>query len=526
MEASSRKHLLKFSVLVLLAIGLLETVYIPNHFGTDQSIFTIGASVIRDGGILYRDYWDLKQPGIFFFFLLAGTTFGFSEPGILAFEAIYFLAFSIVLIFTLRRYFSSPAIAACVPLFIVAFYYGFANPTEHLQVEGIVGFPLFLSMYFALKAEDQPAHPSSRFYFFLSGVFGGVVLVFKFVFLPIPVLIWAVTVFSLCKNTRHARISLSTRSVLSIGLGVSLPLVATLLFFANRGGLQDLLWATFEYPRRAVVENWHRRFDILIRGYLRFFQSCSPSLFLAALALSSLGSGWLNPLSRNLLVWVIGGLAVIHIQVLSWWEYHYILLFVPIGILATRGVDALWIIARKVMANVPGRRVAATLALLVVLLYSPVIFPMALRSLSAVRQGIPRTHERFRKLQRSLHDENQRFDEIFEDVQFLNQASSLPGPIYVIGTPVYYLVSGRKPAIPLDGWTVRFILSEQRAQLLDQLRSARPNYICVSHTHADELRKGFPEVGVLLAEHYRELRRSRSGDVWYVISETQTVAAQ
>ena len=275
MIVTSRMPLLKSSALVLLLIGLIEIVYIPNHFGTDQSIFTIGARVIQDGGILYRDYWDVKQPGIFFFFLLAGTIMGFSEPGILTFEAIYFLIFSVVLIFTLRRYFSSSLIAACVPLFTVAFYYGFANPTEHLQVEGIVGFPLFLCMYFALKAEEPSEHKPYGFYLFLSGVFGGVVLVFKFVLLPIPFLIWAATVIFLSKGRQHTTFSLVTRSLVSIGVGVSVPLGVTLLFFGSRGGLQDLLWTTFQYPRRAVLENWHRRFDILNRGYERFIRSCA-----------------------------------------------------------------------------------------------------------------------------------------------------------------------------------------------------------------------------------------------------------
>ncbi len=526
MMVTSRMPLLKPSALVLLVVGLIEFVYIPNHFGTDQSIYTIGARVLREGGILYRDYWDLKQPGIFLFFLLAGTTFGFSELGILAFEASYLFSFSIILIFTLRRYFSNPVLAACVPLFTVAFYYGFANPTEHLQVEGIVGFPLFLSTYFALQAEEEPEHRSSTLYLFLSGVFGGVVLVFKFILLPVPFLIWAATVFYLCKNARRARLSLLTRSLLCIGLGAALPLVVTLVFFASRGGLQDLLWTTFQYPRRAVVENWHRRFEVLKRGHQRFIQSCAPSLALAAVAVSPLRGGRLSPLSRNLVLWLIGGLAVIHIQVLSWWEYHYILLFVPLGILAAEGVGVLWIYARKATTNLPDRRIALSLALVIAFLYLPMLYAVAFRSFTVARQGIPLTTDRFRELQRSLHQENHRYDEILEDVQFLKQASSAPGPIYVFGTPAYYLVSGRNPAVPLDGWTIRFILPEQRTQLLDQLRIARPNYICVAHTHKQEVSEGFPAVGLFLAENYRELRRSRFGDIWYVVSESGDVATR
>ena len=37
------------------------------------------------------------------------------------------------------------------------------------------------------------------------------------------------------------------------------------------------------------------------------------------------------------------GFAVILLQRLSWWEYQYLLLSVPVGILATKGIEILWV---------------------------------------------------------------------------------------------------------------------------------------------------------------------------------------
>ena len=49
-----------------------------------------------------------------------------------------------------------------------------------------------------------------------------------------------------------------------------------------------------------------------------------------------------NILTLLLVIWCIFALSVILLQGTALWEYHYLLLFVPIGILATKGLDILW----------------------------------------------------------------------------------------------------------------------------------------------------------------------------------------
>lgn len=41
-----------------------------------------GAINLSEGGVLYQDYWDNKQPGLFWFYGLAGMLFGCIELGI------------------------------------------------------------------------------------------------------------------------------------------------------------------------------------------------------------------------------------------------------------------------------------------------------------------------------------------------------------------------------------------------------------------------------------------------------------
>ena len=52
--------------------------------------------------MLYRDFWDVKQPGIYLFYLVGGSVLGYSEVALHLFELAYQLAFAVVLIVTLR----------------------------------------------------------------------------------------------------------------------------------------------------------------------------------------------------------------------------------------------------------------------------------------------------------------------------------------------------------------------------------------------------------------------------------------
>ena len=86
---------------VVLAAGLCLAL----PFWGDQALFTVYARQIAQGAVLYRDIFDVKQPGIFLFYLLGGSLFGYTEIGIHLFELLYWLAFSAFAMVALRPYF-------------------------------------------------------------------------------------------------------------------------------------------------------------------------------------------------------------------------------------------------------------------------------------------------------------------------------------------------------------------------------------------------------------------------------------
>jgi hypothetical protein len=71
---------------VLIIVAVLGLGHLAYPFGGDQALFVIGAWDLSQGAVLYRDFWDFKQPGIFAFYSAAGRLFGFDEVGIHAFE--------------------------------------------------------------------------------------------------------------------------------------------------------------------------------------------------------------------------------------------------------------------------------------------------------------------------------------------------------------------------------------------------------------------------------------------------------
>ena len=61
-------------------------------FGVDQAIFVYGGRAVLEGDELYRDFWDIKPPGIFLFYAFAGSLAGFDESAVHSLELIWQLA--------------------------------------------------------------------------------------------------------------------------------------------------------------------------------------------------------------------------------------------------------------------------------------------------------------------------------------------------------------------------------------------------------------------------------------------------
>jgi hypothetical protein len=498
----------KLEVLSLIAIILIGLIHLPFPFTGDQALFTIGALKMRQGAVLYRDFWDLKQPGLYGFYLLAGTLFGFDEVGIHAFELLYMVIFSLVLMKALRDYYANPAMASLVPLLTVGIYYGVSGQWHLTQLEALVGFPMFLSLWFACESPYRQGR--QQLGFFLSGVTGAVVLLFKFVFLPILTAFWLTAFFYATVGRRQPLLSTVTRICVPIILGMAVPLLVVLAYFASNHTVGLLYWTFFEYPAQLMRDPPYS--NSVIHGLRWLISQFAPLMALALIgAYLSLAHGWDRALTVNLVLWWVLGVGVILLQRFSRWEYHYLLLFVPLGILSVKALDILWEQMKVLGPAVNSWRGRMAGGLGLVLLFSPVLNSLAKKSLDLSRNGFALTKEQ--RLQYQLSSSSAYVD-VRAEVSFLSEQGSLSGDIYVFGDPTYYLLSGRSQAIALNGWGPELWLPSQSMRLTEQLTQACPPYIF--NGMGNLIAERSPGTARFIDENYEAFRRSHRG-VWYVL---------
>ena len=66
-------------ILPLVVVVVLAGIHLPYPFAGDQALFLLGAAALDRGEVLYVDFWDIKQPGIYFFSGWPGTCSAFQK---------------------------------------------------------------------------------------------------------------------------------------------------------------------------------------------------------------------------------------------------------------------------------------------------------------------------------------------------------------------------------------------------------------------------------------------------------------
>jgi hypothetical protein len=517
METSRHGRLSKYEVAGLALVALIGLMHIAYPFDGDQALFTEGALKISRGAILYRDFWDIKQPGIFVFYLIGGLSFGFTELGIHLFELIYMLILAVVLLVTVRTRLENRSTSPLIPLLTVGFYYAVTGTWHLTQVEGLVCLPLYLTLWFSTSSVDPDKKENAPL--FASGLFGGITILFKFIFAPILLAFWILPFYERIARRRIPASKVIRALGFPLLCGLMTPLVLMTLYFAYHHAVGELGYALFTYPSQAVTSIQNPVPDRLINGLKWFLLNFSPLIALSVVGAFRDLRMRFDHFTVGLLLWVVSGLGVILIQKLSWWEYQYMLLFPPLGILAVKGIDAIWSALIKgsvIPGSIRGRRLVAASALLA--LFSPLLMSLALK-------GYKLFHYRFALSagRRSAYqdDLSPAYRAAREDVSLLSGPDSLPGSIFVSGNPVHYLLSGREQAIASNGWMLELFLPEQWRQLEREMSVTHPSYIFVANEYASLINDRSPKFTALLKEHYTVGNQTSSG-TWYALGTGRT----
>ena len=493
--------------LTLAALAVLGLVTIPQPFAWDQAMFTVGARKLAAGAVLYRDYWDPKQPAMFALYWLGGILFGFSEIGVHVFELIYLLAFGAALMWIVGARYGRGAGRAAA-LLSVGLFLAVCTDGLHSQIECMVGLPLLLALAAAVRAAEHP--PRAAVWLGLSGIAGGIALTFKLILLPIIAGIWLVGLLDLAAGG----IAAVALGLAALAAGAAIPLGACAAYFALHGALDLAWWTSFVYPVVVLREAHEPRTHTLMLSARWFATHWAPVAGAAVIGAFAARRWWSDRFLLGLAIWLVMAAFVLLIQKLSYWPYHFLIFMVPLAGFGALGLAAL---ARALAARLGAPARLAAQAAIVLVAFAPSLLPWAAEAMALARDGFALSPA---ALQRHLDRANPGgvYPKVRAEVSFLSAPGAAPGPIWVIGNPLYYWLSGRDQAVPRNGGSfIQYASAEEWNGITRSLAAARPAYIYVHDDYGSFLtgqRDRAASFLALLSTDYEPARRTARG-TWY-----------
>lgn len=315
--------------LAALVLAAWAVRYVGFPLGADQGILLWVGDVIRGGGLPYRDAFDIRGPGFDYLHALILVTFGRNEWGIRVFDL---LAISLGgwLVWRIARRVAGP-VAASASTVLFLLWYAALDYWSTAQSDGWCA--VILSGVVALlviEEKDAKLWRTAAAGMLIALCVLNKPLYAMFLLLP------AVRV--LAQRDRGAGWMVSRWG--AIGAGFAAPILVCAAWFAAHGALDDLSevhirWTLSTYS--GLSQPWLTRVQATVGWIL-------TSKFAVALGVAVGGLVFLARTRRTDAV-VIGlwlGLALLTVVAQArYWQYHWLVIYSPLAVLAGMGVHAL-----------------------------------------------------------------------------------------------------------------------------------------------------------------------------------------
>lgn len=302
---------------VLLCIPVLSYPY-----GFDQSVFaTVSDSMLR-GGILYKDAWDLKPPGIYWIYSLTGSILGQDFWAIRVVELIALGLSGAGMVMVSRRRFGSgiAGLAGAVVLSLMYCAFLLSSGGNSAQAESFQ-IPVFLFSAWLWPNSSDTRRVGLRC-FLTGGLIGTLALLKTPTGLFLGLCILDRLLMDGAKSTWGERLRYS---LITLGGAATLALVVA-LSFVTAGAFHELLEATIEYPIR------YARFaseSTVAGGLGRFSREMYHLMPIGAILLLSLGiCRGVQTHRSETIRWVLivfTGWSVVAVQG-KFFDYHHLIL--------------------------------------------------------------------------------------------------------------------------------------------------------------------------------------------------------
>jgi hypothetical protein len=508
-RATSKLPSSRFPRVALIGVGIVFLVgltAVPVSFMGDQALFSLGARAIAHGHLLYRDYWDDKQPGIYVFFRAAGAVTGFGNVGVHVFELVWQLVLTVLIVFLLRDRVRSSWVLAAAPVFAVGTYYAIAGTQELTQVEALVGLPLLGAIALTLRAVRRPSARNTAWCMAGAGLCVFVVAYFKMLLVVTPVACCTViVVVALRQPDRALRESLLHRYVIPFAAGVVVPSIAFIVWAASRGLMGELWQTWFVFPQGMPARSG-RSTSTLFSSLKQLAKLTAPLLVLAVIGIERARPKHRDLLAQSMVVWLGTGLVLFLVQL--WWFYLLMFFMVPIGVLATYGLDTLWANRKRVSTAM-----AVGVVVLLVLSSAFAAKHLGTRVKELAQHGFAigaKNGAAFRAAN------NPAYATIVHDAQYLDQFPKTTS-VDVWGDPLYLYVSDRSYPISVPGWAPEMMDARLWNRAAHESAAVRPKVVFVDTFSAPYIASRGKALDRVLQTDYHVAETTPQGK-WYVLN--------
>ncbi len=491
-------------------VALLAIVHLPMPLTGDQALYMYGAKTLAGGQALYLDFWDAKQPGVYLFYLTAGTLFSFSEFGLHLLEALWFGAAAWFAYRIGRNVFPTGLVMLVIPWFTAGTYFIAVDAWHMSQPDGLATTPLVAA---AWALCDRQLLRRRLLRLFLFGVAAGTAAMFKVTLILVPLVMVATCwLFSWRAGQRHAPGQLLAELGAWLA-GLAIPVGGVALWFAAHDALAALIWTTFHYPLDTFEEisryPEQHRIQIAVEWFVRKTFHWIPFALVGAVwsFRRFLGGDRAGFPGTIMAVWLLAGACTLLLQNHFSWAFHFNQFFAPLGVLAAIGIAAIFRDFSQKIASKWTRFALALLAAAVLVFGAGItgkltILVQALGGADDVRTAY-----------------ESRFSPASQKISASLQAALPSGDedasVYIFGDPRILLASNRRQAIPHNGWALEIMTAGQWADFAAALMAAKPDYVYVSRRYLNDLPLKAPDLLGWLDEQYHSFHTDTMDGHWY-----------
>jgi hypothetical protein len=491
------------------ALGVLAAIcavslWFPSD--ADEAFFGLGAQRLNAGAVYYRDLWDIKQPGIYWFYQL-GDLLGLGDLGARLLEVALVMVCGLLVWRTTRSWDLHPLARIAGPGLVLGTYVLLSHRSGVGQIEGLSNLFVVAMVTACWPAPGgRGGVPRSAWRWFLAGLAAGGLAAFKQIYLLLAV----VLLLGALIDTRVSVGGRVRRLLAAIG-GAAVPLLLTIGYLAWNDALR-LAWLTaFRIPAltlgASVMGDDRSRHLELVIGL--------AGLVLPLALIGLLGARRRGTVVREATMVLVAAVGLVLAIPQYPTPYRLLVLVAPLGFIAVAGLSSVlaWADRRAAAGRSTrapmGYRVAV-LAVLALLALPMLRGPQ--RLLFAVGQVPSWGLGQDARLGRDLVLTSQQV--LQQDARLVAGVVRPDEPIYVIGDPRIYLLLRARQAIEVSGWAVSLMPEPVWRERDRELVRSRPAVIYVEQAQIPDLATRSPGLAAMLQSSYRVIARG-AGGVWY-----------